>query len=201
MSRIIRSALALVTTLAVLQALTASASALTIAPVGAYNAAEANVTFNFPTTGQAIACAGPITKAFTMNANGTGTVAAGAALFNGCAHVMLGGVAVTQAAQWTVKIVLLVNREIDPIGVAMDITIPANGLRFSSPGCTFTASGTFRKLVPTAELPTVLRVLAVTNANITINGNNGGLLCGFFPVGLVVSPVGTLTLNQNMTVT
>lgn len=195
----IRAALIATLSLAAFVAAASSASALTVSPTGAYTALSGTTTLRLASNGQTLTCTRSSISA-TIGSTGSGSIPTGGAVYSNCTNPLLGTFTVVQNTGWTIQVGLLATT---PPGVSLTVTVPAGGVTISGPGCAFRVSGTVTLLTTVAGLPATITPstpLPVIASNLRIDGNNGGPLCGFFPVGLAANYGGTYNLNRNVTV-
>jgi len=171
----------------------ASASAVTVSPSGAYVAASGTTTLRLNSNGQTLTCTRSSISA-NIASNGTGAIPTGGAVYTSCTNPLLGTFTVRQIAPWALTVSIVSGN------ATLDVSVPRGAAQISGPGCTFTVGGTVR-LTASGTVVTPTTPAPVTSSALTIDSNNGGALCGFFPVGLTASYGGTYNLNRTATVT
>lgn len=194
MSRTFRGALVSALSLFAFIGTAAAANALTISPTGNYDigAPPLGVSFSLTSNSQALNCA-DLTLGANIAADGTGSIPLGRVAASGCTNSLLGSFTLTQESAWSIAMLLGSGR------IAVNVTIPTSGLKFTATGCTFWMEGTTSFQQSVARLPAVVGALTGGGAILRIS-RNSGMICFAFPVGLAAIFAGDFALNRDMTI-
>lgn len=179
--------------------LSATASALTVSPSGAYRTAGGAVLFRLSSNGQAVSC--PSSRLpFTVAADGTGTLTAGTAVFNSCNSGVYGAFVFTAVSDWAVAVQLATTRS--GTQITLGYTIPTAGLNVRVIGCDIWLSGTLQyAATSTGALPLTLPTTTIFSATTTALTVDRTTCTPIFTVpGLAATLTGSYTLDRAITI-
>jgi hypothetical protein len=176
------------------------AAALTVSPTGVYSHVSASThIWTFTTTGQAFTCTAS-SGSLTVAANGSGSSAAGNALFGGCTSGIWGPATITQLKTWPMQVQQTPNG--GGVKVSLAFTVPTAGIKVVIAGCTLTLNGTIQLSrsfgSPLPATITSSDALSVTRS-LTIDSAVG---CSplIASVGQGLTGTGTSSISRNMTI-